>query len=171
MPAGVSASMQGSVLTVKGPKGSAIRDFRNTLAHISLEGQKVMITFKRDSKRERKNVGSFRAHLNNLIKGVQEPHQYRLKICSGHFPMNVAVVNKELVIKNFFGEKTPRKVTLRPEVTVKIEGQEIILESADKEAVSTLAGAIEQATRRPGFDRRVFQDGIYITSKAGRDVK
>ena len=47
-----------------------------------------------------------------------------------------------------------------------MEGNLIYVESCDKELAGQVAADIEQTTRRPGFDRRIFQDGIYIIEKA-----
>lgn len=85
--------------------------------------------------------------------------------------MTVAVSKNELVVKNFLGEKVPRIIKLKENVTVKIEGEHIKIESPDKELAGQCAADIEKLTRRPGFDTRIFQDGIYIINKAGKDIK
>jgi large subunit ribosomal protein L6 len=84
--------------------------------------------------------------------------------------MNVSVSNGTLLIKNFLGEKVPRKVVLKDNSTVKVDGAFIVIESPDKERGGQIAADIEQATRRPGFDRRIFQDGIYIVEKANKPI-
>jgi large subunit ribosomal protein L6 len=45
-----------------------------------------------------------------------------------------------------------------------------VLTGSDLEQVSQTAANIERATKIRGFDPRVFQDGIYITEKAGRPI-
>ena len=85
--------------------------------------------------------------------------------------MNVSVNNDQLIIKNFIGEKYPRILQLKTGATVKIEGDKINVESVDKEIAGTVASDIEQLTRRPGFDTRIFEDGIYIISKSGKELK
>ena len=106
-----------------------------------------------------------------MIKGVQKPYVYTLKICSGHFPMNVSVSGEKFIVKNFLGEKTPRILNVKPGVSVKVEGDHITVESADKGLASQVSADIEQLTRRPGFDTRVFQDGCYIIVKDGKELK
>ena len=54
---------------------------------------------------------------------------------------------------------------------MKVEGDNVSVESPDKELAGTTASDIEQLTRRPNFDTRIFQDGIFITSKAGKEIK
>lgn len=114
---------------------------------------------------------SFKAHINNLLKGVVEPYSYTLKICSGHFPMTVSVNKNQLIVKNLLGEKIPRVLDLKEGVTVKVEGENIIVESTDKEKAGQCAASIEQLTRRTGYDTRVFQDGCWITIKDKKEIK
>src|SRR3989338_3424734 len=130
----------------------------------------VVLFSKRATKREKKDVNSFAAHIRNTVKGVQTPHVYRLKICSGHFPMSVAVSGQEFVVKNFLGESVPRKFLLPKGVKVKIEGTEVMVESADKEIAGLTASKIEQLCAIKGRDLRIFQDGCYIVHKAGKDI-
>ena len=46
----------------------------------------------------------------------------------------------------------------------------IIAKGANIEIVSSVASDIEQLTRITNRDRRIFQDGIYITHKAGKEI-
>jgi len=48
-----------------------------------------------------------------MIRGVTEGYTYKLKICSGHFPMNVSLKGDVLEIKNFIGESVPRKLKIK----------------------------------------------------------
>ena len=82
--------------------------------------------------------------------------------------MTVSVSDTELVIKNFLGEKVPRKVKIKQGVKVNVDGSQLTVQGPDKEITGQVAADIEQATRRPGFDKRIFQDGIYIIDKAGK---
>ena len=77
----------------------------------------------------------------------------------------------KLIIKNFLGEKFPRILKLKEGVDVKIEGDKINVQSSSKELAGTTASDIEKITRRPNFDTRIFQDGIYITNKDGKEIK
>ncbi len=115
---------------------------------------------------------TFKAHIANMLKGVTEGFTYKLKVVYSHFPMTIKVQGDEVVIENFLGEKNPRRARILPGVNVKVMGgQEIIVEGIDKEAVGQTAANIEQATRITKWDRRVFQDGVYIVEKAGKPIK
>ncbi|HIJ10983.1 TPA: 50S ribosomal protein L6 [Candidatus Woesearchaeota archaeon] len=165
---GVTAQLDGRVLVVKGPKGEVSRDFRHPKISISIESGKIVLEAKKGTKREKTGIGSFESHIKNMVKGVVDPFVYTLKICSGHFPMNVAVSGQELTIKNFLGEAVPRKVQLQEGTIVKINGTDITITSPDKEKAGQTAARIESLCRITNRDRRIFQDGIYIVDKAGR---
>ena len=72
--------------------------------------------------------------------------------------------------QNFLGEKNPREVDVKEQVTISIEGQEVKIESVNKEQAGNMAGALERLTRRTAYDRRIFQDGIYIIDKEGKAI-
>ncbi len=163
-------SIENMQINIVGPKGEVVKDVRNKLLYSEITDKQVILFSLESTKRHKKIVMTFVAHVKNLFKGVTEGHTYKLKICSGHFPMTVAVKGEILEVKNFIGEAKPRRLRLKPGVKVKINAPEIIVEGINKEIVSQVAASIEQATRRPGFDRRVFQDGIYITEKDGKKI-
>ena len=106
-----------------------------------------------------------------MMSGANEPHKYIMKICSGHFPMNVSVAKNEFIVKNLLGEKVPRVLRLKEGANVRIEGDIVTIEAADKEIAGQVAADIKKLTRRGNYDTRVFQDGIYIINKDGKDVK
>lgn len=170
IPKGIQVSIGHLMLAVKGPKGEVKRNISNPTLIIKQEGDKVIFTTEKNSKKEKKEVNTYVAHLKNMINGVTNGHQYELKICSGHFPMNVTYAGGEIIIKNFIGEKHPRKLKIKQGVTVKVDGDLIHVEHSDIEVAGQTAADIEQLTRRPGFDPRIFQDGIYITKKDGKSI-
>ena len=83
---------------------------------------------------------------------------------------HVSFAGDVFTIKNFIGEKVTRTLNLKKGADVKIQGNEVIVESSDKEIASQTAADIEQLTRRTGYDRRIFQDGIYIFIKDGKEI-
>jgi len=158
-------------LTVKGPKGELKRTFNFPGVQVVAGSKEIVISAKKATKREKKIIYTYAAHLRNMMKGVQEPWVYKLKVCASHFPMNVSMSGKDFIVKNFLGEKVPRKFTIKEGVTVKVDGKDVIVESIDKELAGNTASEIELITTIRGRDLRVFQDGIYITEKAGKPIK
>lgn len=170
IPEGIDVDVDRNKITIKGPKGTVSREFLYPNIIIKKENNNLSLISKDATKREKRMIGTFKSHIKNMVKGVKEGVTYKLKICSTHFPMNVSVSNNELIVKNFFGERSPRKLKIIDGVNVKIEGDIIIVSGADKELVGRTAGSIELLCRITDKDRRIFQDGIYIIEKDGKKI-
>ncbi len=169
IPEGVEVKVQGFKVFVKGPKGELERDFTSPLFKdfISLEVKDGEFIARSTSERRKVKamLGTIAAHVRNMIKGVTQGYRYKLKAVYVHFPMNLEVKGDKVIINNFLGERTPRTAKIVGNVTVKVQGQEIIVEGINKEEVGQTAANLEQATRVTHLDRRIFQDGIYLVSK------
>ncbi|MBW3010968.1 50S ribosomal protein L6 [Candidatus Woesearchaeota archaeon] len=170
IPEGIKLEVAGFDVTATAGGKSLTRRFLTPNLKISVEGNKALITAERATRREGKVGGTLEAHLKTMFKGVTKGHVYKLKICSGHFPMNVSCTPKEFVIKNFLGEAVPRRLVLPEDVKVTVQGTEITVESINKESAGQTAGNIEQLTKISGRDSRIFQDGIYIVEKDGKKI-
>jgi len=169
-PEGCNVTIENLLIKVTGPKGSVEKNLKNKLVKYDITSDSITLYSNVNSKTFKKLVFTFSSHIKNMLKGVVEAHIYKLKICSGHFPMSVVIKGHNFEVKNFIGENKPRILKLHEGVSVKVDGQEIIVESINKELAGQTAASIEQLTRRPGFDRRIFQDGIYITEKDGTKI-
>jgi len=170
VPEGIEVKFEDNILNVKGSEGELNKKFKTGKLDFEIKGNKIVIGDKKATKMEKKMMNTIAAHIQNMIKGVSEKFEYKLKICFSHFPMNVEIKSNEVIIKNFLGEKIPRKMKLPAGVDVKIEGQIITVTSLDRELAGQAAANFETATRIRKRDPRVFQDGIYITSKAGKEI-
>lgn len=167
LAAGVQATVHGSTVSVKGPKGTAEYIVAHPTLKTTLESGALVVQSSNTTKRGKKLVQSCASHFRNLVEGVTKGFVYKLKVCTGHFPVTVKVEKDTVVISNFLGEKIPRTAKILSGVSVKVSSDILTVEGADLEHVSQTAGNIEQATRILARDRRRFQDGIYITEKAG----
>jgi len=172
IPESVTVTLDGFNVKVNGPKGEVEKNLFHPRVAIKASNGKVELDVKtkKKIKKDKMVVNTFASHMKNLIKGVTDGYEYKLKICSGHFPMTVSVSGSEVAIKNFLGEKVPRKAKISGAVKIEVKGDEIIVTGLNKELVSQAAAKIEQLTRVVNRDRRIFQDGCYITSKDGKAV-
>ena len=171
IPEGIDIEINGQIVKIKGKAGSISKSLFNPNIKISKKEKLIIITALKSTKRERKLANTFRAHIRNMLKGANEGSKYILKICSGHFPMNVAVKGNEFIVKNFFGEKIPRVMKIKEGANIKVEGDLVFVESPSKELAAQVAADIEALTRRTKYDTRIFQDGIWIINKNGVGVK
>ena len=171
IPDGITVEVDGALIKVNGKAGEVVKDLFNPNVKIIKEDKKVVLRALKSTKRERKLVNSFKAHIKNMLQGANETYKYKLKICSGHFPMNVSVKGSEFIVKNFFGEKIPRVLEIKEGANVKVEGDVVVVESPNKELAGQVAADIEQLVRRTKYDTRIFQDGIWIFEKFGKEIK
>ena len=167
VPAGITVEVSDNTVHIKGPKGEVSRRFVIPRVAVELKAGNIVLSAKRATKREKAKLYSTLAHLKNMIRGVQSPFVYILKVCSGHFPMNISFANNKLAVKNFLGEKIPRVTVIPQGTALKIEADRITVSSCDPELAGRTASNIEQLTRISLRDKRIFQDGIFITEKAG----
>ena len=169
IPEGVEVSIEKGMINIKGKAGEVRRNFSLKGIIVEKTDNKVKLSFKKATKKEKKIMNTIAAHIKNMIQGVQEKYEYNLRICNSHFPMNVEIKGKEAIIKNFLGERVARKTKILDNVDVDIDKDRITIKSADCEAAGQTAANLEKATWIRLRDRRIFQDGIFITSKPGRE--
>ena len=166
IPEGISVSFSQDVFTAKGPLGTVERKLWYPGIRIEIEEGEVKVDAESSRKEQKAMVGTFTSHIKNLIKGVNEGFEYKMTIVYAHFPMQVKVDGKTLIIGNFLGEKKPRVAKILGETKVKVSGNEVTISGVNKEDVGQTAANIEQKTKIKRFDPRIFQDGIYIVQKA-----
>jgi len=167
IPEGVTASFEQDTLTIKGEKGEISRVFSYPKINLSVNSNIVEITSKNVRKKDKALIGTFVAHINNMIKGVTDGFVYKMKTVFSHFPIKTLVEGNEFIIQNFLGERAPRKAKILEGVTVEAKGENITITGIDKEKVGQTVANIERATKVKKRDIRVFQDGIYRISKGG----
>jgi large subunit ribosomal protein L6 len=166
VPGGVSVSMDGNTFKVKGPKGELSRNFAHPRVKIAIGEGEIIVSSEYPRIKEKAMVGTYLAHLRNMFRGVTVGYEYHMKVVFSHFPMKVAVKGTQVQIDNYMGGKDPRIANIVGKTTVKVNGAELTITGIDIEACGQTAANIEKATSRRGFDRRIFQDGIYIVSKS-----
>ncbi len=171
IPDGISVNMDNRVITMSGPNGKITRNFTDRRVTIEVNNDKVVLSTELPNKGEKALLGTYRSHIQNMVDGLQDPFEYKLKIIYSHFPVKVRAGKDEVVIENFIGEKKPRKAKILEGVKVNIQGDLVTVSSEDIEKAGQTAANIEAATKIKKVDPRVFQDGIYITEKAGKPLR
>lgn len=170
IPEGVEVLVDNNTIIIKGKEGENKRIFDLSGLEVKKEEKTLSLGNKKATKNEKRRKNTTVAHIKNMIKGVQQKFQYKLKICFSHFPFTVEVKGNEALIKNFLGEKVPRRLKLTPGADIKVEKEIITVSAIDKELAGQVAADFERITKVRNRDRRVFQDGIYITNKVGREM-
>jgi large subunit ribosomal protein L6 len=165
VPSGISCTYSGSLFVSS--KGGAKVEKLISLprATVSISGHEVTITCSKANKKDIAMIHAAVAHIKNMFAGLTEKYLYELEICNVHFPMTVKVEGNKLVITNFLGEKVSRSAPILEGVEVKVAGTKVSVSSADIERAGQTAANIERASKVTQKDRRIFQDGIFITRK------
>jgi len=166
IPGGVSVTKKDDTVTVKGPRGELSRNFAYPRVMIAIGEGEVSVSCEYPRIKDKAMVGTFASHINNMIKGVTVGFTYTLKIVFSHFPMKVAVKDNRVEINNYMGGHAPRYANIVGGCKVKVSGSDVTVEGNSIEGCGQTAANIEKATSRLGFDKRTFQDGIYIVQKS-----
>jgi len=172
IPSGIELELKGSeIIASKGSKKSK-KSFKLKNLELKKDGNKIIIMAKKATKREKTMINTIKAHIKNMINGLNEDYVYKLEVVYLHFPITLEMnkTNNTLIIKNFLGEKKPRICKIVPGAEVELGKNLIIITSHDKEVAGQTMANIEKATKIRNRDRRKFQDGIFMTERAGRAI-
>jgi large subunit ribosomal protein L6 len=170
LPSGVEISLKHNEIKVKGPEGEILKEINFANLDVSVSNGVFKIGHKVASKKEKRLINTLYAHIKNMIEGVQKKFEYTLKVASSHFPMTVKVEGNNAIIKNYYGEKTDRKTQIPKGVEVQVNKDIITVKSVDKELAGQVAANFENVTKVRNRDRRIFQDGVYIINKSGKEM-
>ena len=165
MPEGVTATMTGRRLSVKGKLGEARKDFDKVSVNVGVEGNKVVISPFSKKKKDNVIINTAVSHVNNMVTGVTKGYTYRLKVVYAHFPISVKTKGNEIHVENFVGERSPRVAKIVGDCKVSIEGDDVVVKGVSVEDVGQTAANVELATKIRRKDQRIFLDGVYTYHK------
>jgi large subunit ribosomal protein L6 len=166
IPDGVQITVEGKTVSVKGQKGSMSKLLSHPKIDLAVNGNTIQISCSQSPHRKEKAlIGTYKAHVRNMVKGVTQGYECTMKTVFSHFPIKTSVDGKYLMIQNFLGERFARRAEILENVKVEVNGEIITLTGIDKEKVGQTAANIERATKVKNRDIRVFQDGIYIIKR------
>jgi len=165
MPEGVSASLAGRMLAVKGKLGEAKKNFDKINVNISVVGNRVVFTPFSAKKKDNVIINTVSSIVNNMVTGVTKGYTYKVKVVYAHFPITVKTKGKQVLVENFVGERSPRVADIVGDSRVSVEGDDVIVKGVSLEDVGQTAANIELATKIKRKDQRIFLDGLYIYNK------
>lgn len=165
IPEGIDVKLEAGLLTIKGPKGELRRKFTHMKVKMEIKDRKVHIRPLEDRRKTNAIVGTWEAHVKNMFTGVTHGWEGKLKVIHSHFPIKINIEGDKVLIQNFLGERKARTANIPAGVKVSPVKDEVIVTGINRELVGNACGNIECASRIKGRDKRVFQDGVYITQK------
>ncbi len=169
VPAGVQVTIEGSKVTVKGPKGELSREFDPRM-QITLEDGTVRVRRPNDERTVRALHGLTRALINNMVIGVTQGYSKTLEIHGTGY--RAELQGKTLVMN--LGHSHP--VVIEPpdglEFVVNPKASTVVVKGIDKELVGRIAAEI-RAWRpvEPYLGKGVRYQGERVRRKAGKAGK
>ena len=143
IPAGVEVTVNGSDVTVKGPKGTLSQSFHPNM-NIAVENNEVIVTRPNDEKENRSLHGLTRTLIHNMVIGVTEGFKKELDVNGVGY--RVAKEGTNLVMNLGFSHQVI--VPEIPGITVEVPGpNKIIIHGCDKQAVGQFAAEVRE--KRP----------------------
>ena len=168
IPAGVDVTIDGSVVTVKGPKGTLTQSF-NPVITIAKEGEEIIVTRPDDQKESRSLHGLTRTLVHNMVLGVTEGFSKTLEVQGVGY--RVQKQGKDLVMNLGFSHQ----VTVSENEDIKIEAPNantIVISGIDKQKVGQFAAEVrEKRPPEPYKGKGIRYQGEYVRHKEGKAGK
>ena len=143
VPEGVEVSLNENVITVKGPKGTLVKELHKNIT-VALEGNVINVTRPNDEPFNRSLHGLTRTLINNMIVGVKDEFKRVLDINGVGY--RAQKQGNKLVMN--LGYSHPVEIEEPEGITFDVPSQnQIIVRGIDKEVVGQTAAVIR--TKRP----------------------
>ena len=165
IPENIQVRIEDDRIITKGKQGELVRVFSHPGVKIEMKDGKIFVRPTGNKKENIALAGTYRAHLRNMMKGVDEKFTYHMKTVYAHFPVKMGVKGNKVVISNFLGERSDRYAKILDGIEVKISKDEITISGMNIEKVGQTCANIERATKVKKKDKRVFQDGAYLVKR------
>ena len=165
IPSGVTASIEGSTISVKGPKGTLTLGMSDLIDY-KVEGSEISVTPANDTKQARSFWGMQRTLVSNLVEGVTEGFTKVLEI-SGVGYRAQAQGNK---LKLQLGYSHDVDLDVPQGVEVKTPDQTTVeISGIDKQAVGQFAAEIRRWRKpEPYKGKGIKYRGEYVFRKEGK---
>jgi large subunit ribosomal protein L6 len=165
IPSGVTASIDGGQLSVKGPKGTLSLVLREEISY-ALEGDGILVKPANDSKAARAFWGMQRTLVQNLVTGVTDGFTKKLLITGVGYRANVT--GKKLKLQ--LGYSHDVDIDVPEGIEIKTPDQTTVeISGIDKQKVGQIAAEIRRWRKpEPYKGKGIKYDGEYIFRKEGK---
>ncbi len=165
LPAGVTATAEGHVVTVKGPKGELTRRLHPELS-VKVEGGTVVVERPTDTAKHKALHGLSRTLVANMVEGVTKGYEKGLEIVG----VGYRAETKPFGLTLYVGLSHPVDVKAPPGIKLTAEQPTVVrIAGSDKELVGQLAAEI-RAIRppEPYKGKGIRYAGEQVRRKAGK---
>lgn len=166
IPAGVEVKVEGQKVSVKGPKGELVREFRPEVK-IELKDNSVLLSNLRETKLSKSLWGTSRMLIYNMVEGVTNGFIKQLDIQGVGFKAEVSGENLVLSV----GFTHDVKILIPKGITISVEKNIIKVAGSDKEQVGQLAADIRKVRKpEPYKGKGIRYLGEQVKRKVGKKV-
>ncbi len=165
IPAGVTVTLQGNTVQVKGPKGELSRTINPELT-VKVEGSTLTVTRPSDETKHKSLHGLSRTLIANMVEGVSKGYSKQLEITGVGFKAEAKPFGLQLALgfSHQIQYKAPAGIKLTaPQPT------QVVIEGVDKEKVGQVAAEIRLLRPpEPYKGKGIKYAGEIIRRKAGK---
>ena len=165
IPAGVTVTLDGNVITVKGAKETLTREIHPNM-HVAVENNEIIVTRPNDEKQNRALHGLTRSLIHNMVVGVTEGFKKELEVNGVGY--RVAKQGKDLVMNLGFSHQVTMSEI--PGITIEVPGpNKIIISGPDKQKVGQFAAEVrEKRPPEPYKGKGIRYADEYVRRKEGK---
>lgn len=165
LPEGVSVEVNGSVVTVKGPKGSLDVKLNHGIS-LDIDGKNITVKRENDTKQIKQNHGTSRANLANAVVGVSTGYKKSLEMRGIGYKAQIKGNDIEL----WAGYSHTVVISTLPGVTLKVNDLvKIDVEGIDKQAVGQVAARIREVRPpEPYLGKGIRYKDEFVATKEGK---
>ncbi len=164
IPEKTTITMEGNIVTVKGPLGEISRVFRDSEITINI-ADTVTLVPKRNDVFSRALWGTYASHIKNMLAGVNKAYEKKLILEGVGFKSEVAGTSLNLAL----GFSHPVKMPIPEGLTVKAEKNVITISGIDKEKVGQFASQVRTMKKPEPYKGKGFRyEGEVIRRKQGK---
>ncbi|MDE6669183.1 MAG: 50S ribosomal protein L6 [Muribaculaceae bacterium] len=171
IPAGVTVTVAGDVVTVKGPKGELVQEV-NPDIKVEVEGNHVHVTRPSDDREHRALHGLYRALIHNMVVGVSEGYKKEMELVGvGYRATSTGqVLELSLGFSHAIYIKLPKEIKVEAK-TERNKNPLIILESSDKQLLGQVCAKIRSLRKpEPYKGKGIKFVGEIIRRKSGKSA-
>src|SRR3989344_2287339 len=164
IPSGVMVSVEGNAFSVKGPKGTLMKNLHPEVS-IEKEGEAVLVKVKHETLATKALPGTYAAHMRNMIEGVTKGFVKRLVVEGVGFRWEVS----GSILKLNLGFSHPIELKIPEGVTASLEKGTLVLGSTDKEKIGQFAAEIRSLKKpEPYKGKGIRYEGEVVRRKQGK---
>ena len=168
VPAGVEVKIDGSTVTVKGPKGTLTRTVHSNM-QVAMENGEITVSRPDDSNLNKSLHGLTRTLIHNMVIGVTEGYKKELEVNGVGY--RVAKQGKDLVMNLGFSHQVTMSET--EGITIDVPApNKIIISGPDKQKVGQFAAEVrEKRPPEPYKGKGIKYADEHIRRKEGKAGK